>query len=144
MEIFQPVVDIFFLVFLLFLSFILQLPKEKNKEKQFKTTTFFWVVVRRTWTSWGFAKSSCRVHSSSPKEELFRAAGHIYCVMRPIDPLVRLSPWNGTGAERRPQGFRCNTLHLLWGHPTLTSQAALALSRSLNMFRCGSWAHEAP
>lgn len=146
MEIFQPVVDIFFLVFLLFLSFILQLPKEKNKEKQFKTTTFFWVVVRRTWTSWGFATSSCRVHSSSPKEELFRAAGHICCVMLPIDPLVRLSPcrWNGTGTERRPQGFRCNTLNLLWGHPTLTSQAAFALSRSLNMFRCGSWAHEAP
>lgn len=135
-----------FLVFLLFLSFVLQLPKEKTTQKQFNTTTFFWVVVRRTWTSWGFATSSCRVPSSSPKEELFRAAGHIRCVMLPIDPFVRLSPcrWHGTGAERRPRGFRCNTLNLLRGHPALTSQAAFALSRSLNMFRCGSWAHETP
>lgn len=39
----------------------------------------------------------------------------------------------------RPWGFRW-TLNLLWGHPaaTLTSQAVFALSRSLNMFRCGS------
>lgn len=43
-------------------------------------------------------------------------------------------------AECGPRGRRW-TLNSLWGRQsaTLTSQAVFALSRSLNMFRCGSW-----